>query len=357
MAKKKGGDATSKKTEQKKKQSIIEDKTFGLKNKNKSKKVQQKIHSIEVSFTKTNITIEKRGKETGLERENRSYCLSFSFGALSLYLYLLLFHRQKNVMNSGDPRQRKLEEQRAKAKAERKLRAKAAKAEQEALFGEALLAVSKKKTLNQKEGKVESQGRDGGVDESNKKGTSRAMKMMYMMDAQEMEEKLREDPSYVPTLEDEIEMQRQKKVAELKKAGKGTPVTPETFAAWQTRKRQQRTEAARKKVEAEFKKKKGGKGLAVLSGRDLYEYKKELFADRDDNDADGDSDNDDGGNNNDGSNNNHNNSNKATTEQDETAAAPSGVSDTTDVHQVAAKVQSDLFLEGDDDDLDDLEDD
>ena len=50
MPKKKGGgDNASKKALQKKKQSIIEDKTFGLKNKNKSKKVQAKIASVEVS--------------------------------------------------------------------------------------------------------------------------------------------------------------------------------------------------------------------------------------------------------------------------------------------------------------------
>lgn len=145
--KKKAAEAASKKSLQKKKQQVVDDKTFGLKNKNKSKKVQQKITSIE-----------------------------------------------KNVMNSGDPKQRKLEEQRAKAKAERKAKAKAQKAEQEALFGEALLAVSKKKTLNQKEGKTEAAGRDAG-DEGTKKNTSRAMKMMYQMDAKEMEEKLREDVS------------------------------------------------------------------------------------------------------------------------------------------------------------------
>ena len=145
--KKKALEAASKKTVQKKKQQIVEDKTFGLKNKNKSKKVQQTIKSIE-----------------------------------------------KNVMNSGDPKQRKLEEQRAKLKAERKAKAKAAKAEQEALFGEALLAVSKKKTLDQKGGKIEAQGRDAN-DEATKKSTSRAMKMMYQMDAKEMEEKLREDVS------------------------------------------------------------------------------------------------------------------------------------------------------------------
>ena len=253
-----------------------------------------------------------------------------------------LFHiqllTQKNVMNSGDPKMRKLEEQRAKAKAERKARAKAAKAEQEALFGEALMAVSKNKTLNQKEGKMESQGRDGN-DESNKKGASRAMKMMYQMDAQEMEDKLREDPNYVPTLEDEIEMQRQQKVAELKKKGTGTPVTPETFAAWQERKRKKRADEARKKVEAEFKKKKGGKGLAVLSGRDLYEYKKELFADRDD-DA-----NDSGG------------EDEKVENGDAKPVAAATQENGNDVDQVAAQVQSELFLEGDDDDLDDLEDD
>lgn len=145
--KKKAQEAASKKAAQKKKQQIVEDKTFGLKNKNKSKKVQQSIKSIE-----------------------------------------------RNVMNSGDPKQRKLEEQRAKLKAERKAKTKAAKAEQEALFGEALLAVSKKKTLDQKGGKIEAQGRDAN-DEGTKKSTSRAMKMMYQMDAKEMEEKLREDVS------------------------------------------------------------------------------------------------------------------------------------------------------------------
>ena len=41
--------ATSKKAEQKKKQAAIEDKTFGLKNKNKSKKVQQYVSQVKSS--------------------------------------------------------------------------------------------------------------------------------------------------------------------------------------------------------------------------------------------------------------------------------------------------------------------
>lgn len=74
-------------------------------------------------------------------------------------------------------------------------------------------------------------------------------------------------------------------------------------------------------VEAELRKKKGGKGLGVLSGRDLFEYKKELFdVPNEEPAADGD--------------------------KDKTGA---------DVEEVATKVQSNLFLEGDDDDLDDLD--
>lgn len=143
--KKAAAEQASKKSQQKKKAQIIEDKTFGLKNKNKSKKVQSQIQSI-----------------------------------------------KKNVMNSGDARQRRLEEQRQKAKADRKARAKAAKAEQDALFGEALLAVQKKTTTSKQAGKLEAKGRDA-EDDAKKKTTSRAMKMMFQMDAKEMNERLRED--------------------------------------------------------------------------------------------------------------------------------------------------------------------
>lgn len=138
-------------------------------------------------------------------------------------------------------------------------------------------------------------------------------------------------PNYVPTIEDEIELLRSKLVDDLKKEGKtGTPVNPETFAIWQDKKRKARAEAAAKKVEAELKKKKGGKGLSVLSGRDLYEYRKELFSKVDD---DGD--------------------------DTEMVMPPrtDNTDDDGDVGQVAEKVQSDLFLQGADDDLDDIEDD
>lgn len=47
MGPKKGGGGESKKTVEKKKEKIIEDKTFGLKNKNKSKTVQNYIKGVE----------------------------------------------------------------------------------------------------------------------------------------------------------------------------------------------------------------------------------------------------------------------------------------------------------------------
>ena len=62
----------------------------------------------------------------------------------------------------------------------------ALKEELDASFGEALLAVSKKTKLNQQAGKFDDNNKT-------KKSMSRAMEMMYQMDAQEMSEKLQED--------------------------------------------------------------------------------------------------------------------------------------------------------------------
>lgn len=49
----------------------------------------------------------------------------------------------------------------------------------DALFGEALLAIGKTKTTNQKGGKAEAKGRDAD-DDGDKKATSRAMKVIWI---------------------------------------------------------------------------------------------------------------------------------------------------------------------------------
>lgn len=290
--KKKAQEAASKKSLQKKKDKLLDDKTFGLKNKNKSSKVQAFVKSTE-----------------------------------------------KSIMNAGsDARSRHLDEQKKQQKLARKALKKAQEAEQAALFGEALMAVSKKggSKFAKNEGKVEAKGRDHD-DDDKKGGTSRAMKMMYQMDAKEMEDRLKEDPNYVPTLEDKVEAQRQNKLKELRESGKkGTPVTEATFKAWQERKRKRKESEVKKKVETEMKKKKGGKGLSVLSGRELYNYKKDLFNLLDD---EGTSVMD-----------------ASKGEEKSSKEDRGGNAADVGVEAVAEKVEKDLFLEGDDDDLDDLDD-
>lgn len=239
-------------------------------------------------------------------------------------------------MNAGsDAATRREDELKKQQKLARKVMQKAKKQEQEALFGEALLAVSKKgPKFAKNEGKVEAKGRDHDDDGAKKGGQSRAMKMMYQMDAKEMEDRLKEDPNYVPTLEDKVEAQRQEKLKELKASGKkGTPVTEASFKEWQARKRKRKESQAKKLVEAEMKKKKGGKGLSVLSGRELYNYKKDLFQDQEG----------DGG------------AVMDTNRKDEEKSSK----DDGNIDIVAQKVQEDLFLVGDEnlDDLDDLDDD
>jgi len=271
---------TSNKADGKKKNKLIEDQTFGLKNKHKSAKVQAHVQSV-----------------------------------------------TRNVMNSGDQKEKKKLEDMKRQRAQHKAKKKAVEDERNALFGEALLAVKKKSSIKTKGGLTESKGRD--ADEPKAKGgQSRAMKMMFQMDAKEMEDALTADPNYVRTIEDEVELQRQKKLAELKAQGiKGTPITEASFKEWQERKRKAKQDEARKLVEKEFKKKKGGKGLSVLSGRDLFEYKRELF--KDDEDA-GDVD------------------------EFQRKGLPSELVEE-EINEVAEKVQSNLFLDGDDDSLDDLD--
>lgn len=224
-------------------------------------------------------------------------------------------------MGGGDRKARMEEERRKQAKQASKIAKKEAEKERNALFNEALLAVNKKKTTKTK-GESNAIGRDASAAAAEKKGTSRAMKMMFQMDAKEMEERLKEDPNYVPTLEDEVEAQRQTMFEEFKKGGrKGTPVTQETLKVWQEKKRKRKVEAAKKLVEAESRKKKGGKGLSVLSGRQLYAYNAKLFKDEE----------------------------KDKNEFEKIDA----------VTDVVEKVQENLFLDEDDDDidLDDLDDD
>ena len=66
---KKSKEAPSKKTEQKQKAKVIEDKTFGLKNKNKSQKVQNYVKGVTVQVMNKN---QKGGAEKLLAEEYKA---------------------------------------------------------------------------------------------------------------------------------------------------------------------------------------------------------------------------------------------------------------------------------------------
>lgn len=80
------------------------------------------------------------------------------------------------------------------------------------------------------------------------------------------------------TLEDIIEEQRAKLAAE---GQKGTPVTEASFAKWRAEKLVKKQAEAEARLKAEQMKKKGGKGLSVLSGKELFSYNASLFVDDD----------------------------------------------------------------------------
>lgn len=80
------------------------------------------------------------------------------------------------------------------------------------------------------------------------------------------------------TIEDIIEEQRAKLAAEGKK---GTPVTEESFAAWKKEKQRRKQEELEARIKAEQAKKKGGKGLSILSGKELFSFNSSLFIDDD----------------------------------------------------------------------------
>ena len=78
------------------------------------------------------------------------------------------------------------------------------------------------------------------------------------------------------TIEDIIEEQREKLAREGKK---GTPVNAETFKIWREAKLKKRQEEAEARLKAEQTKKKGGKGLSVLNGKELFKFNVNLFVD------------------------------------------------------------------------------
>jgi hypothetical protein len=227
----------AKREEQKK---IVEDRTFGLKNKAKSKVVQQQIKAISSSI---------KGKSDALHEK------------------LVAEKKAAKLM---------------KMQADEELRA---------LFNQALDDPKGKKAEKSKQAKQKDQAAALKKEDADKQKLMTdypfiademlaATGMLSELTPEEMSQELavflKTGVSGKLTLEQVIELQR----AKMRSEGKsGTPVTEATLAKWKSDRVERRRLAAVAKVEAELRKKKGGKGLSVLSGKELFAYDHSLFVD------------------------------------------------------------------------------
>jgi len=279
----------SKKTEQKVKQKIIEDKTFGLKNKKKSKTVQKYVEQVVKTV------------QTGGQRKS----------------------------TTAQPDRKAL-----------KAAQKAAEEELKKLFAQALDVNPKNAGGGAKEDELVP------VEVANR--PKQEQKTIYI------EEEAR-------TLEDLIEEQRERFRAEGRS---GTPITQESLAKWKADKAERRRVEAARKVQEELKK-KGGKGLAVLSGKDLFSYNAALFVDDDEAIADEINERlheiEEEGAPSSTENISHGNLESKDEEKEEKLedAPPIEVTEILledEGSQIAIAVQEHLYLDGDDADLDDIED-
>ena len=219
-------------------QRVLEDATFGLKNKNKSAKVQKYVKQVEVAVKHSDGTTERLANAE-LRKANKALR-----AAQDEELRALL--GEGLVGNAAS--KKKGAELSEKAMA---LGLTAMSKEVEELLAEFSSSSSEEEEIREKRQTIYLDSEDSDVGEG------------VVMHKEK-------------TIEDLIDDQR----AKLASLGqKGTPVTEETFAVWRKAKLEQKQKDAEARVKLEQTKRKGGKGLSVLSGRELFKYDKSLFTD------------------------------------------------------------------------------
>lgn len=300
----------------------VADKTFGLKNKSKSKVVQKQIKQITTSVKGASMAAQEKAAQ---EKKNAKMAKMQADEELRALFGAGLDAGAKKKEKS---KQEKAKEQESKLKKDESEKVKVLK-DYPFIADEMLASTGMLNELSPEELSIE-------LDSFMKTGVSERL-----------------------TLEQVIELQR----AKMRSEGlQGTPVTERTLAEWKARKAERLRLAAVAKVAAELKKKKGGKGLSVLSGKELFAYNASLFVD--DDEADGEK---------------YERHSDAEDSDDEGPASGGGAvrplgkaadsdSDSEDekltgnplsasgAAEVAVALQESLYLDGDDDDLDDLDD-
>jgi hypothetical protein len=350
------------KARQEAKEKIASDKTFGLKNKNKSKNVQKYIKQISQTAT---------GQSSKQDREERKEKAAQEASDKKSALMASLFNLQTDKKGKAyDPVAKKA----------------AALAEEEALAaGKKVKEEIKKSIIEGVANTIRLTNPKTGIRMSELGGhpiigalkdkhadTFKTIQLLLFIKVHDKIFWLDDRESSNPIIRcqedvDEEEGPDERSIEEIIQermralTGPGTPITEETFKAWKKKKEDERLS----KVEEDRKnlaKKTGGKGLTAMSGKDLFTYDASLFVDDDGAVSDGayderedvledresddeDSDGDDG----------------ADGEAAEVAGRAKAKSGAAGSQEAAADVaiNKDLFLqEADDlDDLDDLDDD
>jgi hypothetical protein len=233
----------SKKAVREKSAQIVSDNTFGLKNKNKSSKVQKFVKQVETAVKHSDGTAQRQG-ESLLKKANK-----LKRAAEEEELNQLLGEGLSNFTGIGT----KKGEYAAKAEA----------------LGLTTVSEEVQELLAQF-----SSDSDEEVEIKEKRKT------IYLDSDDEDDDGNNMRIYREKTIEDMIDEQR----ARLQAEGKaGTPITEITFNIWRKEKLEKRQKLAEERVKIEQSKKKGGKGLSVLSGRELFKYDSTLF--KDDTDA------------------------------------------------------------------------
>uniref|UniRef100_A0A6T8KYQ7 ZC3H15/TMA46 family C-terminal domain-containing protein n=1 Tax=Hemiselmis andersenii TaxID=464988 RepID=A0A6T8KYQ7_HEMAN len=225
----------SKKEVQKIQKKVIEDKTFGLKNKNKSKVVQNFVAQVT-----------QQAKQAGLSKEELA-------------------------------RQERLRQEKA-AKKEEKM---ANEREQAMLFNPAVkkkLEAAAKKKAAEEEAAAKARAEEGPEIVTAEEAYLEAKRQADMD---------RADAVLGPQADDDLYDQIEKERAEIRKKGNLTPVTFDSFVAWKARKAEERKQAAVEQTKLAIAAAAKAKGK---SGRDLFNHlvatNADLFLDDDDADDD-----------------------------------------------------------------------
>jgi hypothetical protein len=234
----------SKKQVKAKQEKLIQDATFGLKNKNKSAKVQNYVNTVNKAVRNSNLGKEQQKVKEAKEKAKLQKKLEEE--------------EERTLLSDGIP----------PGKMEKK------KLDKDAIAASlGLESIDDDLAQQLEEMGVLDTDSDSDDEEEEEEETELVVEL-----EEELNEAVGDEVFYERTIEDIIEEQR----AALSAMGvKGTPVTEVSFQQWKRNKEIQKKRELEARVKAEQTKKKGGKGLSVLSGKELFNYDAALFKDDD----------------------------------------------------------------------------